>query len=89
MICRTIQRVEAIAGPLIGLKSEPEISEKEAVAIIVDCTEQPIYWPRDHIAQKVHYSENKKRCTLKMEYVIMKKGRIVIASPQPPRYGRP
>jgi DDE superfamily endonuclease len=84
VICRTIQRVEAIAWPLFGLKREPVISEEEAEAIIVDCTEQPIYRPGDDATQKAHYSGKKKRHTLKTEYMITKKGRIVSGSPSHP-----
>jgi hypothetical protein len=84
VICRTIKRVEEIARPLFGLKREPRISEDEALAIIVDCTEQPIYRPRDDDTQKLHYSGKKKRHTLKTEYIITEKGRIVSGSPSHP-----
>jgi hypothetical protein len=84
VICRTIQRVEALAGPLLGLKREPRISEEEAIAIIVDCTEQPIYRPGDDATQKLHYSGKKKRHTLKTEYMITEKGRIISGSPSHP-----
>jgi hypothetical protein len=84
VICRTIQRIEAIARPLFGLKREPVISEDEAEAIIVDCTEQPIYRPGDDVTQQAHYSGKKKRHTLKTEYMITEKGRIVSGSPSHP-----
>jgi len=84
VICRTIQRIEAVARPLFGLKPEPRISAEEALAIIVDCTEQPIYRPRDDATQKAHYSGKKKRHTMKTEYLITEKGRIVSLSPSHP-----
>jgi hypothetical protein len=84
VICRTIQRVEELAGPLFGLKREPRIGEEEAIAIIVDCTEQPIYRPRDDDTQKLHYSGKKKRHTLKTEYMITEKGRMISGSPSHP-----
>lgn len=41
-ICRAIRRIEAHAKPRFGVKREPELTQKEAEALIVDCTEQPI-----------------------------------------------
>lgn len=84
IICRAIQRVETLAKPLFGLKREPLISAEEAEALIVDCTEQPIYRPEHDATQKAHYSGKKKRHTLKTEYTITEKGRIVSASPSHP-----
>jgi hypothetical protein len=64
-ICRAIKRIEALAKPLLGVRRKPVLSRKEAEALIVDCTEQPIQQPGTHAAQKAHYSGRKKRHTLK------------------------
>jgi hypothetical protein len=83
-ICRAIQRVEKLAKPLFAVKREPRVSRKEAEALIIDCTEQPIHRPGDDAVQKRHYSGKKKRHTLKNEYIITKKGRIAsVSSSQP------
>jgi DDE superfamily endonuclease/Helix-turn-helix of DDE superfamily endonuclease len=84
VICRAIQRIEKLARPLFGLKRVPRVTRKEAEALIVDCTEQPIQRPRDETAQKAHYSGKKKRHTLKNEYLITAKGRIASVSPSHP-----
>ena len=84
VVCRTIKRIEAIARPLFGLRPEPRITEAEALAIIVDCTEQPIHRPKDNDTQKLHYSGKKKRHTLKTEYLVTEEGRIVAGSPPHP-----
>jgi hypothetical protein len=83
-VCRAIQRVETLAKPLFGVKREPRISRKEAEALIIDCTEQPIYRPGDDAVQKRHYSGKKKRHTLKTEYIVTKKGRIASVSTSQP-----
>jgi DDE superfamily endonuclease/Helix-turn-helix of DDE superfamily endonuclease len=83
-ICRAIQRVEKLAKPLFGVKREPRISRKEAEALIIDCTEQPIHRPGDDAVQKRHYSGKKKRHTLKTEYIVTQKGRIASVSPSHP-----
>src|ERR1700719_3601070 len=84
-ICRAIQRVEKLAKPLFGVKREPRITRKEAEALIIDCTEQPIHRPGDDAVQKRHYSGKKKRHTLKNEYIMTKNGRIASVSPSHPR----
>lgn len=83
-ICRAIQRVEKLAKPLFGVRREPRVSRKEAEALIIDCTEQPIHRPGDDAVQKRHYSGKKKRHTLKSEYIVTKKGRIASVSPSQP-----
>jgi hypothetical protein len=83
-ICRAIQRIEMLARPLIGVKRKPNISRKEAEALIVDCTEQPIQRPGTDAKQREHYSGKKKRHTVKTEYIVTRKGRIVSASPSHP-----
>jgi hypothetical protein len=45
VICRAIQRIETLAKPLFGVRHEPKITKKEAEALILDCTEQPIQRP--------------------------------------------
>ena len=83
-ICRAIQRVEKLAKPLFAVKREPRVSRKEAEALIIDCTEQPIHRPGDDAVQKRHYSGKKKRHTLKSEYIMTKNGRIASVSPSHP-----
>src|SRR6202012_3847675 len=51
-ICRALQRVEALARPLIGVGRTPKISRAEAEALIVDCTEQPIQRPGTDAVQR-------------------------------------
>jgi hypothetical protein len=83
-ICRAIQRIEVLAKPLFGVKREPRVSRKEAEALIIDCTEQPIHRPGGDAVQKRHYSGKKKRHTLKTEYIVTRKGRIASVSPSQP-----
>ena len=83
-ICRAIQRIEKLARPLIGVERKPKISRKEAEALIVDCTEQPIQRPGTDAKQREHYSGKKKRHTVKTEYIVTRKGRIVSASASHP-----
>ena len=83
-ICRAIKRIEKLAKPLFGVKREPRVTRKEAEALIIDCTEQPIHRPGDDAVQKRHYSGKKKRHTLKNEYIVTKKGRIASVSPSQP-----
>lgn len=83
-ICRAIKRVEAHAVPLLAVRREPRISRKEAEALIVDCTEQPIQRPGDDATQKAHYSGKKKRHTLKAEFVVTAAGRIASVSESHP-----
>jgi hypothetical protein len=83
-ICRAIKRVEALVKPLYGVSRDPELTRKEAEAIIIDCTEQPVQRPRDDATQKEHYSGKKKRHTLKTEYIVTAKGRIAAISDSHP-----
>jgi hypothetical protein len=83
-ICRAIQRIEKLARPLIGVERKPKISRKEAEALIVDCTEQPIQRPGTDAKQREHYSGKKKRHTVKTEYIVTRKGRIVSVSASHP-----
>src|SRR5258708_15390785 len=83
-ICRAIQRIEKLVRPLIGVERKPQISRTEAEALIVDRTEQPIQRPATDAKQREHYSGKKKRHTVKTEYIVTRKGRIVGASPSHP-----
>ena len=84
VICRTIQRVEAHVKPAFAIRRKPKISRREAEALIIDCTEQPIQRPRDNAIQEAHYSGKKKCHTLKTEYIITAKGRIASVSASHP-----
>lgn len=79
-ICRAIKRIEVHAKPRFGVKREPELTQKEAEALIVDCTEQPIYRPGNDTVQKEHYSGKKKRHTRKTEISVTAAGRIASIS---------
>ena len=54
-VCRAIKRTEALVKPMFALRREPKISQREAEALIIDCTEQPIQRPKDNATQKAHY----------------------------------
>jgi hypothetical protein len=84
VICRTIKRIEGHAIPLFGVRRDPKITRREAEALIVDCTEQPIERPGVDAVQRAHYSGKKKRHTLKTEYIITGKGRIASVSESHP-----
>ena len=84
VICRAIQRIEAHVKPAFAVRRKPKISRQEAEALIIDCTEQPIQRPKDNATQEVHYSGKKKCHTLKTEYIITAKGRIVSVSTSHP-----
>jgi hypothetical protein len=83
-ICRAIKRIEKHAKPLFGVRREPKLSKKEAEALIIDCTEQPIQRPKDNATQEAHYSGKKKRHTRKIEIIVTGKGRIVSLSDSHP-----
>lgn len=83
-ICRAIRRTEAQVKPLFALCRAPKISRREAEALIIDCTEQPIQRPKEDATQRAHYSGKKKRHTLKTEYVVAGTGRIVSVSDSHP-----
>ena len=83
-ICRAIRRIEAQVKPLFALRREPKVSRREAEALIIDRTEQPVQRPKDQAAQRVHYSGKKKRHTLETEYIIAGDGRIVSVSDSHP-----
>ena len=84
VICRAIRRIEAHAHPLFGVRRDPKITRREAEALIVDCTEQPIQRPGADAVQREHYSGKRKRHTLKTEYVVTAQGRIASVSDSHP-----
>ena len=84
VICRAIQRVEAQVKPLFALRREPKVSRREAAALIIDRTEQPVQRPKDQAAQRAHYSGEKRCHTLETEYIIAGDGRIVGVSDSHP-----
>lgn len=84
VICRAIRRIEAHAQPLFGVRRDPKITRREAEALIVDCTEQPIQRPGEDAVQRAHYSGKRKRHTLKTEYVVTAEGRIASVSDSHP-----
>ena len=87
-VCRAIQRTEAEVAPIFALRREPKISRREAEALIIDGTEQPIQRPKDNATQKAHDSGKKKRHTLKTAYIVGRPGahrqRVGQPSRQPP-----
>jgi hypothetical protein len=84
VICGAIRRIESHALPLFGEQREPKITRREAEALIVDCTEQPIQRPGADAVQRAHYSGKRKRHTLKTEYVVTAQGRIASVSDSHP-----
>lgn len=84
VICRAIKRVEGPVRSLFAVRRDPKVSRREAEALIIDCTEQPVERPQDNVMQAAHYSGKKKRHTLKTEYVVSAAGRIVSVSASHP-----
>ena len=83
-VSQSLQRIEALAARVLGVKRAIRVSRAEAEALIVDCTEQPIERPSRK--QRCWYSGKKKRHTIKTEIVITENGRIVsISKPAPGR----
>jgi hypothetical protein len=56
VICRAIRRIEGHAHPLFGVRRDPKITRREAEALIVDCTEQPIQRPGEDAVQRAQYT---------------------------------
>ena len=66
----------------MAIKKDRTLSEKEAMELIVDCTEQPIQRPQKK--QRRFYSGKKKRHTMKTEIRMTSKGRITsVSNPSP------
>ena len=70
--------------PLFAVCCNPRVSKREAEALIIDCTEQPVEQPQDNATQEAHYSGKKKRYTLKTEYIVSAEGRVVSVSASHP-----
>ncbi len=84
VVCRAIQRIEALAKPAFAVQREPKVTRREAEALIVDCTEQPIQRPGCDARQRAHYSGKKRRHTVKAELVVTPDGRIASVSASHP-----
>jgi hypothetical protein len=83
-VSRSLRRIEALAVRVLGVKRAVRVSRREAEALIIDCTEQPIQRPGRK--QRCWYSGKKKRHTIKTEIVITGNGRIVsVSKPAPGR----
>jgi hypothetical protein len=63
-----LRRIEAVAARVLGVKRVVHVSREEAVALIIDCTEQPIQRPGRE--QRCWYSGKKKRHTIKTEIAV-------------------
>jgi hypothetical protein len=81
-ICRSLKRVERLARRVLGVKRQIKVTTEEAQALILDCTEQPVYRPTRK--QKCWYSGKKKRHTIKNEIIITEHGRIASVSNDAP-----
>jgi len=83
-ISRSLRRIDGLAARALGVKRAIRVSRKEAEALIIDCTEQPIQRPSRK--QRCWYSGKKKRHTIKSEITITEQGRIVgVSKPAPGR----
>ncbi len=83
-ICRSLRRIDGLAARVLGVKRAIRVTVKEAEALIIDCTEQPIQRPSRK--QRCWYSGKKKRHTIKSEITITEQGRIVgVSKPAPGR----
>ena len=61
-VCRAIERTEAMVKPLYGVCRTPRLTRREAEAVIIDCTEQPIERPGEEAIQREHYSGKNPPC---------------------------
>jgi len=84
VVCRAIQRIEALAKPAFAVQREPKVTRREAEALIVDCTEQAIQRPGCDARQRAHSSGKKRRHTVKAELVVTPDGRIASVSASHP-----
>ena len=83
-VSRSLRRIEALVARVLGIKRAIRVSRKEAEALIIDCTEQPIQRPSRK--QRCWYSGKKKRHTIKTEIAVTERGRIVgVFRPAPGR----
>jgi len=81
-ICRSLARIEKLAGRTLGVKRRITVTEEEARALLIDATEQPVERPKRK--QKCWYSGKKKCHTIKAEIITTQKGRIVSVSKSAP-----
>jgi IS5 family transposase len=81
-ICRSLKRIETLARRVLGVKKQIKVTEEEAQALILDCTEQAVHRPARK--QRCWYSGKKKRHTIKNEIIITERGRIVSVSDDAP-----
>jgi len=81
-ICRALRRIELLARRALGVKRAIRITEKEAHALLIDATEQPVQRPQRK--QKCWYSGKKKRHSIKNEIITTEAGRIVSVSKSAP-----
>lgn len=81
-ICRSLRRIEKLAGRSLGIKRKISVSEKDAQALLIDATEQPVQRPQRK--QKMWYSGKKKRHSIKNEIVTTENGKIVSVSKSVP-----
>jgi len=81
-ICRSLRRIEKLAGRTLGVKRRIVVSEEEAQSLLIDATEQPVQRPERK--QKSWYSGKKKRHCVKNEIITTEAGRIVSVSPSVP-----
>lgn len=81
-ICRSLRRIEKIAGQVLGIKRRIVVSQEEAQSLLIDATEQQVQRPVR--GQKRWYSGKKKRHCIKNEIITTEAGRIVCVSPSVP-----
>jgi hypothetical protein len=81
-ICRSLKRIEGLARRVLGVKKQIKVTEEEAQALILDCTEQSVHRPARK--QRCWYSGKKKRHSIKNELIITEQGRIVCISDDAP-----
>ena len=81
-ICRSLRRIEPLAGRALGVKRAIKVSQDEAQALLIDATEQTIERPKRR--QKLYYSGKKKRHCIKNEVITTEAGRIVAVSKSVP-----
>jgi len=83
-ISRPLKRIGPLVSRGLGVKRTIYVSHEVAMALIVDCTEQPIERPSRK--QRCWSSGKKNRHTMKTEVVITEKGQIAnISKPAPGR----
>lgn len=81
-ICRALRRIEKPARRILGVKRTIRVTKEEALALLIDATEQPVQRPQRK--QKCWYSGKKKRHTIKAEIITTEAGRIVSVSKSAP-----